>query len=58
MAKQLNSNCIEIHTGKLANLVKKRKNFTKEYVKIKNCVKYANSLKLEISTFSEQETIV
>ena len=48
MAKQLNSNCIEIHTGKLANLVKKRKNFTKEYVKIKNCVKYANSLKLEI----------
>ena len=48
MAKQLNSNCIEIHTGKLANLVKKKKNFTKEYVKIKNCVKYANSLKLEI----------
>ena len=48
MAKQLNSNCIEIHTGKLANLVKKRKNFTKEYVKIKNCVKYANSINLEI----------
>ena len=48
MAKQLNSNCIEIHTGKLANLVKKRKNFTKEYLKIKNCAKYANSINLEI----------
>ena len=28
--KKLNTDCIEIHTGKLSNLVKSKKNYSKE----------------------------
>ena len=47
-AKLLNVDCIEIHTGKICNLINKNKNFKKELDKIKKAVKFGNSLNLEI----------
>ncbi len=48
ISKKLNVDCIEIHTGKLANLVKNKKNYTQELKKIKNCSLYADKLNLEV----------
>ena len=47
-AKKLNADCIEIHTGKLANLVKSKKNYTSELNRIKKSAKLASSLKIEV----------
>ena len=47
-AKKINTNCIEIHTGKISNLIKKKKKYTNELKRIKKCAKYANSLGLEV----------
>ena len=47
-SKKINAKCIEIHTGKISNLIKKNKNFTIELQLIKKCAKYANSLGLEV----------
>ena len=44
----MNSDCIEIHTGKLANLVKSNKNYTRELIKIKKCSIFAKKLGLEV----------
>ena len=48
LAKRLNADCIEIHTGKLANLVKSKKNYLNELRRIKTSSKLAASLKLEV----------
>ena len=48
IAKKLGTKCIEIHTGKIANLVKKNKYYQKEFLKIKKCAKFAKSLNLEV----------
>ena len=48
LSKALNAECVELHTGKLSNLIKSNKNFTKEFEKIKNCSKLGNSIGLEI----------
>tara|TARA_B100001996_G_scaffold373238_1_gene350505 strand:+ start:548 stop:1270 length:723 start_codon:yes stop_codon:yes gene_type:complete len=48
LSKKINSKCIEIHTGKISNKIKKNKNFSKEYKKIKLCSLYAKSLGLEV----------
>tara|TARA_B100000700_G_scaffold325456_1_gene434241 strand:- start:982 stop:1701 length:720 start_codon:yes stop_codon:yes gene_type:complete len=48
LAKDLGSNCIELHTGKISILIKKRKNYKSELKKIINCTKYAKSLNLEV----------
>ena len=47
-SKKINTNCIEIHTGKISDLIKKKKNYLRELKKIKKCSKYANSLGLEV----------
>ncbi len=47
-AKKLDADCIEIHTGKLCNLINKRKNYKKELKKIRNAAKKGNELKLEV----------
>ena len=41
IAINLKTDCIEIHTGKLANLVKSKKNYSSEIQKIKKCSVYA-----------------
>ena len=47
-SKKLNVDCIEIHTGKLCNLINKNKNYKSELVKIKKAVSYGNKLGLEV----------
>ena len=47
-AKKMNSDCIEIHTGKICNLINKKKPYKKELEKIKNSVIYAKKLGLEV----------
>ena len=48
LSKELNSNCVELHTGRLARLVKKKKSFKVELNKIKECSKYAHKIGLEV----------
>ena len=47
-AKILNADCIEIHTGKICNLINMNKNFTNELKRIKEAVKEGNKLGLEV----------
>jgi len=47
-SKRINANCVEIHTGKISNLIKKKKSYLNELKKIKNCAKYADSLGIEV----------
>ncbi len=48
VSKELDTDCIEIHTGKLSNLVKSKKKFIKELKKIKESSKLANRLGIEV----------
>ena len=48
LSYELKTNCVEIHTGKLANLVKSKKNYIHEFDKIKNCIILANRLKIKV----------
>ena len=48
IAKELGSKCIEIHTGKISNLVKSKGNYKKQFLNIKNCAKYGASIGLEV----------
>ena len=47
-AKKLGADCVEIHTGKLCNLINKKKNYKKELKKIYNAVIIGNKLGLEV----------
>ena len=47
-SKDLNVDCIEIHTGHLANLVKLKKNYTNELKKVSQCSKFAKNLGIEV----------
>ena len=46
--KKLNADCVEIHTGKLCNLINKKKDYKNELNKIKRAVKLGNKLNLEV----------
>ena len=48
IAKEINADCIEIHTGKFANLVKSKKNFKKEFLRIKKSSQLAKKLNIEV----------
>ena len=48
IASKLNTNCIEIHTGKLSNLVKSKKNYSFELSRIKKSSKLGAMLNLEV----------
>ena len=48
IAKEIKTDCIEIHTGHLANLVKSRKKFSKELLRIKKSSQLANNLGIEV----------
>ena len=48
ISHKLKADCIELHTGNLANLVKAKKNFSKELQRIKKCSILANKLGLEV----------
>ena len=48
MAKKLDVDCIELHTGKISNLVKNKKNFKNELSKIKKCCLLAKKINIEV----------
>ena len=48
IAKIIQADCIEIHTGKICNLYNKKKNINNEIKKIKKAVNYANHIGLEV----------
>ncbi len=47
-AKNLKVDCVEIHTGKLCNLINKKKDYKNEINKIKKAVKKGDELGLEV----------
>ncbi len=47
-SKNLNADCVEIHTGKFCNLVNENKNYKAELKKIKNAVKFGTEIGLEV----------
>ena len=47
-AKKLDADCVEIHTGKLCNLINKKKNYKNELKKIERAVHKGNKLGLEV----------
>jgi len=48
IAKELNADCVELHTGKISNLVKSKKNHINEYKKIKSCCEFAKKIGIEV----------
>ena len=48
ISKNIGTDCVEIHTGKLANLVKSDRNFRNELSKIKKCSTYAFNTGIEV----------
>ena len=48
ISKELNSDCVEIHTGRLSNLIKSKKNYLNELNRIKKCSILANKLNIEV----------
>jgi len=48
ISRELNVDCVELHTGSFSNLIKYRKNFSKEFNKIKICSKLANKFGIEV----------
>ena len=48
ISKKIGAECVEIHTGHLSNLVKLKKNYMKEFKRIKKCSLLANNLNLEV----------
>ena len=48
ISKNLGADCVEIHTGRLANLTKFKKNYFNELKRIKKCVILAENSNLEV----------
>ena len=48
ISKNIHADCIEIHTGRLSDLVKLKKNYKKELSKIKRCSILAQKLGIEV----------
>jgi len=47
-AKKIKADCIEIHTGKICNLINKGKKYNSEFKRIKRAVEIANKIGLEV----------
>ena len=48
VAKEINANCVEIHTGKFCNLLNKKKSTSNEFNRLKRAVNYANVIGLDV----------
>ena len=48
ISSKLNADCVELHTGKISNLVKLNKNFINEFKRIKASSKLAYKLNMEV----------
>ena len=48
LSKMLDTDCVEIHTGKISNLIKSKKNYINEFIRIKNSSVLANKYNIEV----------
>ena len=48
LSKYLGAKCVELHTGRISNKIKKKQNYLSEFKKIKKCAKKANNIGLEV----------
>ena len=48
LSKELNADCVEIHTGKISNLVKLKKKYNSELDRIRKCSILAKKLNIEV----------
>tara|TARA_A100000164_G_scaffold381433_2_gene433074 strand:- start:867 stop:1580 length:714 start_codon:yes stop_codon:yes gene_type:complete len=48
LSKEIGTQCVELHTGKLSSLIKQGKKYKHELMKIKKCAKLGKSLGMEI----------
>ena len=48
LSKKLCTKCVELHTGKLSNLIKSKKNYKNELLKIIKSTNFANELGIEV----------
>ena len=48
MSKNLGTKCVELHTGKISNKIKKKQNYFKDFIKIKECAILGNKIGLEV----------
>ena len=48
LANELGARCVEFHTGKISNKIKKKQNYKNELKKIKKSVKLASTIGLEV----------
>ena len=48
LSKKAGAQCVELHTGKISNLIKSKKKYTKQFIKINICSKFAKSIGLEV----------
>ena len=48
LSKELNVDCVEIHTGKISNLVKLKKKYHSELDRIRKCSILAKKLNIEV----------
>ena len=48
ISKDVKTDCIEIHTGIISNLIKSKRNYFKELKKIKKCAELAKKLNIEV----------
>ena len=48
LSKELNADCVEIHTGKISNLVKLKKKYNSELNRIRKCSILAKKFNIEV----------
>ncbi|HJN84586.1 MAG TPA: pyridoxine 5'-phosphate synthase [Candidatus Pelagibacter bacterium] len=48
LSKNLGTKCVELHTGKISNIIKKKQNYLNELKKIKKCAKKAVNIGMEV----------
>ena len=48
ISKMIKADCVELHTGKISNLIKNKKNYKNQLIKIKKATFLANKLGIEV----------
>ena len=48
ISKMIKADCVELHTGKISNLIKNKKNYQNQLIKIKKATFLANKLGIEV----------
>ena len=48
LSKEIGADCVELHTGYLSNLIRSKKNISKEYLKIKKSAILASKIGIEV----------